>query len=216
MEKFSGYEEIEIKNFEKYETLELGGHVCKILRVKIETITPKTGNFKPWRQLIIDFDIAESDPQAGFYKRRYEKDVQKDVTTAKWKGVFKVNIPRDDGSEDDKKSKENFKRFITCIENSNNGYDWEKSNWDESTLVGKLFAGVFGIEEFLNNEGNVLYFTKCRFVRSVNQLEDITIPKVKLVDNNYMDYEEWLEAKQGKTSENIGTTVVEEDDDLPF
>ena len=68
--------------------------------------------------------------------------------------------------------KKNLKTFITSVEKSNPGYDWQKSNWDEKTLVGKLFGGVFGIEEFTNMVGDTAYAVKCRFIRSTDAIKE--------------------------------------------
>ena len=218
MKKFSGYSETEARDFTQYEKIEVGGHYCKILDVKIEEIQGKNGKFE---QLLIKFDTDENDKQPRYYSTRYKQDVEKDATKAKWKGYYKIFIPKDDGTEQDEKSKVNFKTFITCIEKSNSGYDWEKSDWNEKTLVGKKFVGVFGIEEFTNLAGELVWATKCRFVRSTDSdLEKVGIPKVRLIDNTYMDYEEWLEkGENDKLADNIinnSNNVEDEDSDLPF
>lgn len=209
MKKFSGYSEVEARDFTVYERIELGGHICKILDVKIETIQGKTG---PFEQLILKFDMDETDKQPAYYAKRFKQDADKDAMNAKWKGFYRLNIPSDDGSEQDEKSKVNFKTFITCIEKSNNGYNWEKANWEEKTLVGKKFVGVFGIEEFQGNTG-IVWTTKCKFIRSTEtDLENISIPKVRLIDNTYMDYEEWLERNTDGSNTNSTINTVENDD----
>ena len=217
MKKFSDYKETEVNDFTPYEKIELGGHILKILEVKIETIQGKNG---PFEQLVLKFDMDDSDKQAGYYARRFKSDAEKDALAAKWKGYYKVYIPKDDGTEEDGKTKVSFKTFITCVEKSNEGYDWEKADWDEKTLVGKKFVGVFGIREFKNNEDKVIYFTECRFARSTQEdLEKISIPKVKLVDGTYVDYTDWedmRDEREGKNSESAETTVIEDEDDLPF
>lgn len=219
MEKFSGYSETKTNDFTPSEKIELGSHLCKILKAYVQTINYTGGSFK---QLILEFDITEPDAQAGFYARRFKEDADNDATSAKWKGIFKLSIPKDDGSENDEKTKTNFKTVITSIEKSNSGYDWEKADWDEKTLVGKVFAGVFGIEEFESpSNGELIYFTRCKFVRSTENMDKISIPKVKLLDKTYMDYEEWLENKKNNKNNNAGnnnTNSVNDssDDDLPF
>ena len=214
MKKFSGYKETEVKEFATYEKLELGGHYCKITDVKEE----KTANNIPY--LAIKFDTADNDKQPLFYSKRFKQDVEQDATNAKWKGNYRLFIPNDDGSEKDQKTKESFKRFITVIEKSNNGYDWEKAGWDEKTLVGKVFIGVFGIREFKNMQEETLHYTECRFVRSTdNDIENIPIPRVKLVDGSYMEYDDWeeLQNDKKKTDNDFEKNVIDDDsDDLPF
>lgn len=215
MKKFSNYNEVKASEFTNYEKLELGGHICKISKVRIDTFKSEKGSFE---FLALEFDIAEGDPQAGFYARRFKLDAEKDALNAKWKGIYRVSIPKDDGTENDEKSKIRFKTFITCIEKSNPGYDWEKADWDEQTLVGKKFVGVFGLEEFESSTtGDILTVTKCKFVRSTEgKIEDITIPKVKLIDGTLIDYEEYQRRNEEQKEIVKEFEVSAESDDLPF
>lgn len=216
MKAFSGYEETKVNNYD-YERLTLGGHICKILEVSIEKFVMKeTG--KEFEQLVLKIDIEEPDEQAGFYQRKYAEDAKRDALNTKWKGYFRVSIPEDDSSEGIKTA---FKTFTTSVENSNPGYKW---NWEENTLVGKLFGGVFGYEEFVTQDGRTLTMTKCRFARGTEKVLEAKIPKVKLADKTYMDYEEYMEKRkeernqkdeaEGKAMEE--TSTIESDDDLPF
>lgn len=220
MKRFSNYDEIQVNDFQ--ERIDAGPHYCKIIDVKLETINSKNG---PFDQLIFNIDTTEKDSQPNFYKKRFQKDAESDAMSAKWKGIYKLSVPKDDNSEEDERRKKAFKTFITCIEKSNNGYDWEKADWDEKTLVGKNFVGVFGIEEFENDQGIVVNFTRCRFIRSTDcDFEKVTMPKVKLVSGDYMDYEEWLKGKEEQREKekelekmtNGDFAVTESDDDLPF
>lgn len=212
MEKFSGYEEARVNG--DYEKLKLGGHICKIIEVKIEKYNNKDG--KPFEQLILKIDIAEPDEQAEFYQRKFAQDAQTDALKAKWKGNYRITIPEND-SEDYVKS--NFKTLITSVEKSNPGYVW---NWEENTLVGKVFGGVFGLEEFTTDDGNIIAFTRCRFIRSTEKIFEIGIPKVRLADKSSMDYEEYIEKrKQNQNATNNNSNddefrKIESDDDLPF
>lgn len=235
MRKFDDYNEVKENNFDR-EKLELGGHICKIQKAYVKEFqgreTPEKFEF-----LYIEFDIAEPDEQEGFYKRRFAEDAKKDATNAKWKGLYKLSVPKGDGSENDDRSKVTFKTFITSVEKSNPGYDWQKSNWDESTLVGKLFGGIFGIEEFENITGEVAYAVKCRFIRSVDAIEEqwkkieageeIKKPKVKCVDKTLVEYEDWLAARKAareaekETENSFGASntnikPIDDSDDLPF
>lgn len=45
-----------------------------------------------------------------------------------------------------------FKRFVNCIERSNDGYHWDG---DETQLVGKIVGIVLCYEEYIGNDGNV-------------------------------------------------------------
>ena len=212
MEKFSGYEEARVNG--DYEKLKLGGHICKIIEVKIEKYNNKDG--KPFEQLVLKIDIAEPDEQAGFYQRKFAQDAQTDALKAKWKGNYRITIPQND-SEDYVKS--NFKTLTTSVEKSNPGYVW---NWEENTLVGKVFGGVFGLEEFTRDDGSIIAFTRCRFIRSTEKILEIGIPKVKLADKSSMDYDEYIEKKKQNQTNSNNTTSKEtsvfegDSDDLPF
>jgi len=215
MQAFSGYDDVKVNNYD-YERLNLGGHVVKILEVAINKFSNSDG--KEFENLELKIDIAEPDEQAGFYQRKFTEDAKADALKAKWKGYFKVSIPKDDSSDTVKSI---FKGFITSIEESNPGYKW---TWDETTLAGKIFGGVFGIEEFVSNiDGRTIAMTKCRFARGVEKIAEAKIPKVKLADKTLMDYEEYIEKKKNEEKTTENNSSVEESmfdnadvDSLPF
>ena len=212
MKKFSGYEEAKTNEFENKERLQLGPHYCKIMKAEVLELKTKEG--KPFEQLQLRIDIAEPDEQAGFYNKKFQEDAKEDALNAKWKGFYNLTVPEDNSEEF---IKNNFKTLTTSIEKSNPGYKW---NWEENTLVGKIFCGVFGLEEFVNLEGNTITFTRCRFVRSTENMDKISIPKVKLADKTTMDYEEYIEMKKAERKNSNNNTNSElskiEDDSLPF
>lgn len=212
MKKFLGYEEAKTNEFENKERLQLGPHYCKILEAKI--VQMKTQDGRPFEQLQLRIDIAEPDEQAGFYNKKFQEDAKEDALNAKWKGFYNLTVPEDNSEEF---IKNNFKTLTTSIEKSNPGYKW---NWEENTLVGKIFCGVFGLEEFVNLEGNTITFTRCRFVRSTENMDKISIPKVRLADKTTMDYEEYIEMKKAERKNSNNNTNSElskiEDDSLPF
>ncbi|MGN1327983.1 MAG: hypothetical protein ACI4VQ_07975 [Clostridia bacterium] len=215
MKAFQGYEEVKVNNYG--ERLKLGGHICKILEAKIEQLESKKDG-KKYEQLVIKFDIESPDEQAGFYADKFASDARTDALNAKWKGYHKISVPTDE-SEDFIKS--NFKTFTTSVEDSNPGYKW---NWDENTLVGKTFGGVFGIEEFTLDDGRTLSMTKIRFIRGTGKINEAQIPKVKLADKTFMDYNEYIAKKkaeregnnkQNSTNNNLENSTIN-GDDLPF
>ena len=220
MKAFSGYDEVRTQEYgEKRERLNLGGHICKILDVKIEQYNTKEG--KTFEVLIMRIDIEAPDEQAGFYQRRFESDAKADALNAKWKGNYRLTIP-EDNSEDFVKTR--FKTFITSIEKSNPGYKW---NWEENTLVGKVFGGVYGLKQIEltqgANVGMVVDFPELRFVRSTENVMNIEIPNVKLLNGEYISYDEYMEQKETDNAkiENEGkeqelNVVEDNNDDLPF
>lgn len=210
MRKFNDYDTTTVNEFG--EKLKLGGHICKVLEAKVESGNSQKDG-KPYEMLAIKFDIEEPDEQAGFYNKKFVQDAQRDAMSAKWKGYYRLSVP-DDNSEDF--IKKAFKTFTTSIEKSNPGYIW---NWEESTLVGKKFGGIFGYEEFvLPTTGETILLTKIRFARSTEKIEEAPIPKVKLLDKTYVDYKEYMDNKKnGTQSNNSSSSEFEGDgDDLPF
>ena len=130
--------------------------------------------------------------------------------------MFDVFIPKDDGSENDAKTKQAFKRFTTSVERSNEGYTW---NWDELSLKGKMFGGVFGREEFLTKDGKLKFTTKCRFPRSIESIRkgDFTIPDDKL----HKDHDDIVDKESDNQLTGMPDSFLAEfqeigDGDLPF
>ena len=92
-------------------------------------------------QLCLLFDITEGD-YAGYYGSEFSANT---MTDKKWKGVLRVFLSVDDGSEKDEWTKRTFKGMVTAFEKSNPGYVF---NWDEATLVGKTVGVLFRNEEW--------------------------------------------------------------------
>jgi len=183
MRKYEGYEQAEAYTGE-YETLEPGGYVCKILKVQAEE--------KDYGTLLrIAFDIAEGEHE-GYYKRRFESKKQSNPD-AKWPGMYYQTVRQDDLRY--------FKGFMTSLEASNPGFKW---NWDEKKLVGKLFGGVFGEEEYEKTDGSIGTIVKCRFVRSVDAIREgkFKIPEIKRLQN-----------VSAPTTDYIAQDII---DELPF
>lgn len=186
--KFKDYDEIQV--FEGGAQLPVGGYELTIVGAKVE-------QFTNCEILKIAFDIVNHEQFSGFYANRF-KSAKAQNPDAKWGGVFDVFIPKDDGSELDGYTKQAFKRFITSVEKSNEGYVW---NWDEKSLKGKAFGGIFGREEFITKEGDRKFAVKCRFPRSIDSIRssDYKIPEDKLLKGlntataTIDDYEEILD-----------------------
>lgn len=186
--KFKDYDEIQV--FEGGAQLPVGGYELTIVGAKVE-------QFTNCEILKIAFDIVNHEQFSGFYANRF-KSAKAQNPDAKWGGVFDVFIPKDDGSELDGYTKQAFKRFITSVEKSNEGYVW---NWDEKSLKGKAFGGIFGREEFITKEGDRKFAVKCRFPRSIDSIRsgNYKIPEDKLLKGlntataTIDDYEEILD-----------------------
>lgn len=164
MRKYDNYDSTQAFTGE-FEQLEPGGYICKILKVTCEE--------KEYGHLLrIGFDIAEGEHK-DFYKRKYDASKEQNPD-AKWPGMYYQTVKEDDLRF--------FKGFITAVENSNQGYKW---SWDEKTLTGKFFGGVFGEEEYINSQKQIRTSVKCQQVRSVDQIrKGITPPEIKRLNGS--------------------------------
>lgn len=196
IKKFNDYDSIQV--FEGGSGIEPGGYELKIIGAKVE-------KFTSCEILKVAFDIVNNDKFEGYYKKKFES-AKASNPDAKWGGVFDVFLPKDDGTEKDGYTKQSFKRFITSVENSNDGYTW---NWDERTLKGKSFGGVFGKEQFETKDGKLAFATKCRFARSVESIRsgNFTIPEDKLL---------YKPAPDTAASVPSGYVELATEDDMPF
>lgn len=177
------------------EILPAGGYVAKILDAKVEHQTYRDGTSAD--KLIVSFDIAEGN-FIGFFKKDYNENTNEDK---KWRGVYRLTIPKDDGSERDSWSKNTFNNFIYALEDSNPGYSWD---WNEAMLKGKMIGVLFREEEWEYN-GSTGMTTRCYAVDAVSAIHEgkykIAKPKLLKKDNAY----------PAPTPES-----VEDDGELPF
>lgn len=158
MKAFSGYEEAKkAASYNPGEKLPAGGYVCKVLGVKFEE--GQDGNSD---QITLQFDIEEGDYK-GFFKNQYDNNTNEDK---KYKGVVRIYIPKDDGSEKDTWTKNSFARWTKSFEESNKGYVWD---WDEKKWKGKLIGITFGETGTVINGKEVVY-TEARSAESVENI----------------------------------------------
>ena len=146
----------------EYIPLPPGGYECRI--VKVQLGRSKSGA----EMLTIAFDI-ESGKYANYYRKQYEGRKAGNAD-AKWGGMY---YQLTEGQQQGR-----FKGMLENIEKSNPGYVW---NWDEQSLVGKLFGGKFREEEYIYN-GKVYTSTKCIGILPIEGIEGITPPEKKCVD----------------------------------
>lgn len=167
MKSFSDYKEIVVPKGSS-EKLPVGGYALKILNVRYENGTNGVSD-----RIVLMFDITEGEYK-DFFKKQYESNTNEDK---KWKGIVTLYVPTDDGSENDKWTKQKFKRYMEAVEDSNPGYTW---NWDENSLKGKAIGGVFG-EVMTTIEGRDVTYTKMKFATSVETIRkgNYKIPDVQ-------------------------------------
>lgn len=125
--KFDNFKSQKIRNAR--EILPAGGYVCKIL--KAETLTTDWG-----MKLVLSFDITEGE-FTNFFKTDYNDQPE---DRKKWRGVWRINYPTGDGSEQDTWKQKTINNLAACLEESNPGFAWD---WDETKLKGKAIGILF-------------------------------------------------------------------------
>lgn len=193
MERINGYEEA--KAYTDAEKLPAGGYVVKILDVN-ELV------YDWGKVLAISFDITEGE-YTDFYKNNYKMQQQEDK---KWKGIYRLNVPKGDGSEKDGWTMRTFKTATEAVEDSNAGYHWD---WNEKGLKGKTVGALFRNKEY-EYEGSTGFFTECCGFRPVEVIREnkFKMPKDKLLKNKT--------STASSVFEIDGYEPVDSDDDLPF
>ena len=198
--KPKAYDEININ--EEFEKLELGGH--KGIIIKAEEYT---SDFSGKKSLKVYVDTASDDKQPEYFKKQYENDTRIDRKYPN--GAIKY-VPL--GEEENQIKM--LKSFITAYENSNGcQFDWNK-DWEQ--LKGKKIGIVFGQEEYISQDGTTKLATKLNQFRSIDKVDNVKIPKVKLLDNTYVDYEEYTKSSADKAKDLFGSSVEVSSEDLPF
>lgn len=197
MKKLNGYEKAQA--YSETERLPVGGYVLKILEAKEQDNSDKGYN----NQLIISFDIAEGDYK-DFYANNYKAQQGEDK---KWRGTYRLYIPKDDGTEQDGWTMRRFKTVMNALEDSNNGYHFD---WDEKKMKGLLIGGLFNNKEYDYN-GRQGFFTNCHSLVTVEKIRssNFKIPADTLLKNGSM----------GSISGNDGFMNLPADidsDELPF
>lgn len=198
----------EVQEFTEREKLPVGAYVCKIKKAEVE------GNTYG-EQLVISYDICEG-KYTDFYKKEYLANT---FDNKKWKGVLRIWLPKEDGSDKDEMTKRTLKGFVTAVEKSNMGFKW---NWDERTLVGRQIGVLYRDEEW-EYDGKTGW--NARPFRAISaqsvREEDYKIPKEKPLKNK--ESSGWGSSPNGYTMPEGGVkyaqdfAVLEDDDaQLPF
>ena len=198
IKKPSNYDNVEVMEFD-YTPIELGGHKGIIMKAE-EYTSPQSGK----TSLRVSVDTAKDDKQPEYFKEQYKNDNRIDK---RWSNSAIKYISL--GEEENQVKM--LKSFITAYENSNGcQFDWGK-DWEQ--LKGKKIGLVFGMEEYESQDGTLKTNNKLREFRSIDKIDNIKIPKVKLLDGSYVDYEEYMK-NNGNSNSSDEIEVV--NDMLPF
>ena len=141
----------------EYKKLPAGGYVCSIVRAECT----KSKNGKEMLKLAID--IAEGEYK-DFYLNQYLQEQERNKEQAKWRGSYYQLTEGD--------SMGRFKGMLLNIEKSNPGYKW---NWNEKSLEGKLFGGVFREEEYINRNGGLSTAVKLISIRLLSCIQKMPL-----------------------------------------
>lgn len=203
IKKPNNYDEIQIN--EDFTPIELGGHKGIIMSAE-EYTSDITGN----TSLRVCVDTAKDDKQPNYFSEQYKND-KRDAKEKKWSNsaVKYVSL------KDDESCVKMLKAFITAIENSNKNfkYDWNK---ETTQLKGKEVGLVFGLEEYTNQDGELKTTAKLTQFRSIDKVGNVKIPKVKLLDGSFVDYEEYKNGKKINNTIDNDAVEITDDDLLPF
>lgn len=169
MKPLRGYEQAKI--YSENERLPIGGYILKILDVKMQE--------NDWGNVIVlSFDIADGEKK-DFFRESYKAQTGEDK---KWKGTYRLRVPKDDGTDQDEWTMRRFKTVITNFEESNPGYHWD---WDELKLKGKMIGALFNNKEYEFN-GRHGFFTNCHSLVTVEKIKSgkFEIPADTLLKSN--------------------------------
>ena len=203
LKKPENYDNIEV-NLE-FTPISLGGHKGIILGVE-EYTSPISGN----TSLKVSVDTSKDDVQPDYFTEQYKSDTRPDKKYPN-SAIKYVSLREDENCV------RMLKGFITSVENSNNGfvYDWNK---EVDQLKGKKVGLVFGLEEYTNNDGETKTITKLNQFRSIDKINEVKIPKVKLLNGDLIEYDEYKNRiKVNELKQEFGSSVVEiSNEELPF
>lgn len=156
IQKFNDYGTT--KSYEEIEQLPKGGYVLIIKNAVV-----KQGNNGDYVQA--SCDIAE-----GQYKDYFMKDWKNQSgEDKKWHCNYLLNIPTDDGSEQDGWTKRRFKTFTEAMEASNDNYYFD---WDETEFKGKLIGGLFNVRQYRAQDGTIRDVTNLKRICSVAMIRE--------------------------------------------
>ena len=200
IKKPSNWDAVEVMEFD-YTPIELGGHKGIIMKAE-EYTSPQSGK----TSLRVSADTAKDDKQPEYFTEQYKNDTRID---RKWSNSAIKYIPL--GEEENQVKM--LKAFIKAYENSNNcQFDWNK-DWDQ--LTGKKIGIIFGQEEYISQDGTTKLATKLNQFRSIDKVDNVKIPKVKMLDGSYVSYDDYMERKEDKFAD-FKDCVEINPDSLPF
>lgn len=189
MRQFSGFKAEKAAGAR--EILPAGGYVCEIKNAKVEEYSGGLST------LILAIDVVEGQ-YAGFFKKDFDQNTREDK---KWRGTYRINLPKDDGSEMDAWTKRTFGNFIWSVQESNPGYTWD---WEEKKLKGKKLGVIYRNREW-EMSGNTGWTTEAAGSASA---EDIRSGSFRPLKDKPL--------KNRPVPQATAEEAVDDESDLPF
>ena len=151
-------------------------YVCEIKGAK--EVDYETANGYRVHRLDVALDVCEGEYSA-FYQKKFDADQNEDK---KWKGVVKINIPKNDGTEQDGWTMKSFNTQLCAIEDSNPGYTWDNVL---EHLKGKKIGLVLRSKEWEFNGNRGFYSEPFKLISVANAKEQkFRKPAVKYLSTN--------------------------------
>lgn len=198
MQKPQDFEQVQA--YTGFTPLEAGGHICKIMNVE-ETKSQKGS--RP--MIVISIDTDKTDKQPSYFTEQYKSNTK---PNKKWSNNA---VARQLVFDADGNTNKGFKTFIEAVEKSNNGFKVAWGDGFANCFKGKLVGGVFGREEYMNNDtGECKFATKFQSFRTVEDIKNgVEVPKDKLLNPSG--------GNSSNTPDIYGDIVpVDDGSDMPF
>lgn len=181
MEIIKDFDKVEAKGMDDFRGLPIGAYECVIKDARVNH-NEQSGKdtFK------VSIDIASGEYK-DYFRKMYDTNTRID---RKWNNnaVRYLAFTGDNVSY--------FKGFITTVENSNIGYQWD---WDETKLKGKKICGVFQYEEYEKQDGTKGIKVRLNKFRSLDKMKDIEVSdSIKTLDGRFVSYDDYMEEKENQ------------------
>ena len=194
-----GYTNVPAATPGEFVKLPAGGYVCRIILAEFQK--SKAGNL----MLVLYIDIADGE-FAGYFKasadsaHKFGKNKTWDNSGVYRQLLFDNSNQRISGF---------FKGLISCIENSNDTFKINLTNFEPGSLIGTFCGFVFAGEEYQKRDGSIGERTVIKFPK--------TIADIRSGNFRIPDTKKWNKPATEETvsKDAFGGTSVP-DDDVPF
>lgn len=129
----------------RFAPLPAGGYVCRILDVKVENAAGAT-------YIKFRIDVSEGE-HAGYFQRRFDADKGSQYGQ-KWKGIYKIFLPKMDGDEEKYiNSIASYKGQVNMIARANNKPEPDiETGYDPDTFKGCTIGILFREASYRGNK----------------------------------------------------------------